>query len=195
MSPVRIRARPPSTTHLEIHTQKLRKALLGRQDLLELKSSRNRQDQSPILVRRTPPQDEVHSLCSQRGAMLQIFIQQNWQSSALVLLATASNRHTQEYTDDGFRQSISEGLFLAQFFAPDLDKVLQRPIIGLLGLRWKQTTWQFMILPVVLQTITAITLSWASRIRTLTSFLVFLNIACSASHRYHVTSLLLDVKT
>jgi hypothetical protein len=72
--------------------------------------------------------------------------------------------------------------FLSQFFTPNLDKILQRPVIGFLCFRWEYTSWQLTIFPMILKAITAVPLSRTSRVCTTTSFFISFNITYSASH-------------
>jgi hypothetical protein len=53
-------------------------------------------------------------------------------------------------------------LFLAELLTPNLDEVLERPVIGLLGILGKQTSRKFLVFPVIVYTVATIALSGAA---------------------------------
>ncbi len=53
-------------------------------------------------------------------------------------------------------------LFLAELLTPNLNEVLERPVIGLLRIFWEQAPWEFFVLPVIVYTVATIALSRAA---------------------------------
>jgi hypothetical protein len=82
----------------------------------------------------------------------------------------------------GICQRVNKASVFFDLLAPDSEKMLKRPVIGLLCLFWEQTARKLSILPMIVEAITTVTLSWTALIATTASLCVPFHITCLSGH-------------